>query len=91
MRTEKMFGKSQNTKKLEYELHHTKKALEGLQQLNEQLIKSFKQTTTLMDIDVRDRKNIFTFQRDGDIFLIETYHAIEDNVSLWKQQAGIET
>ena len=85
-----MFGKSQTVKELEEKLEKAETALAGAQQLNAQLIESFAQTTTLMDIDVRKGNNIFTLQRDGQVFYVETYHMMQDDVKLWKQQAGLE-
>lgn len=85
-----MFGKSQTVQELKEKLEKAETALANAQQLNAKLTESFAQTTTLMDIDVRKGCNIFTLQRDGQVFYIETYHMIQDNVKLWKQQAGLE-
>ena len=85
-----MFKRNVEIKELEEKLAKAENALAGAQQLNAQLIESFAQTTTLMDIDVRKGNNIFTLQRDGQVFYIETYHMMQDDVKLWKQQAGLE-
>jgi DNA-binding protein YbaB len=84
-----MFGKS-NQKQIEERLEKAETALKNSQELNRKLVDAFAECAFLVAIDVRGKSNIFKLQRDGEIFYIETYHMMQDEVTLWKTQAGIE-
>jgi len=63
--------------------------LHALRNINAQLVKSFENCATLMDIKQHGSANVFTFQRNAKTFEIRTYGTLSDNVEQWKKDAGI--
>lgn len=78
-----------NTKQLKEQLAKAEEALQAAQRLNANLVEAFAETATLIDIRVNGNTNVFTMQRNGQVFYINTYSTMSDDVKGWKENAGI--
>lgn len=82
-------NKAKRIEFLETELAKTDEALKHAQDHNRAMEKAFKNCATLIDVEKNGRVLIFKFQRNGSVFIVETYAEMGVDVTAIKKQAGL--
>lgn len=81
---------STKIKRLTKELEAEKEANIALNAHNIAMQAAFKKSACLIGIETFDRVHKFTFHRNEELYAIETYSTMGDNVAEWKEKLGIK-
>lgn len=61
-----------------------------IKQERDQLRSAYQNACKLVAITRNGRMNVFTFERNGEHFEIETMGMLSDDLAGWKEQAGLK-